>query len=251
MITPLLTVAIFASMLATAFISGVLGMGGGALLMAILVLLLPINSAMIVHGFCQLISNGSRAYLFRKTVMWQGVGVYLIGVLIALLLFIAIAYQPNKRAVFICLGALPFISLLLPKQWSLNFERPLDQVACGFLVTASQLFCGVSGPLLDIFFIKSSLNKETVMGTKAVTQTIGHLTKLFYYGLWITLTDLEILWLLPLAFIAAVSGAALGKKVNERLEENQFRRYGQVVLLLVGTFLLYKGLLYKGIFYTP
>lgn len=246
MMTPWLVALVFLSMISTAFISGVLGMGGGALLMAILVLLLPINSAMIVHGFCQFISNGSRAYLFRKTVLWRGVGVYLIGVAIALVLFILIAYQPNKRAVFICLGALPFVSLLLPKQWSLNFERPVDQVICGFLVTVSQLFCGVSGPLLDIFFIKSSLNKEMVMGTKAVTQTIGHLAKLFYYGLWITLTDLTILWLLPLAFIAAVSGANLGKKVNERLEENQFRRYGQIVLLLVGSFLLYKGIFYSG-----
>ena len=41
---------------------------------------------------------------------------------------------------------------------------------------------GLTGALLDRFYVKSDLIRRQVIGTKAVTQNLGHLRKLDYYG---------------------------------------------------------------------
>ena len=52
--------------LGTAFLSSIFGMLGGLILMGILVTIMPVSSAMILHGLIQLTSNGYRAWLNRK-----------------------------------------------------------------------------------------------------------------------------------------------------------------------------------------
>ncbi len=52
----------------TSLITGVIGVGGGLLLIAILPLFLPTNALIPVHGFTQIASNVSRAYFGRKAI---------------------------------------------------------------------------------------------------------------------------------------------------------------------------------------
>ena len=59
------------AVLATAVLSGVLGMAGGMVLMAVLVTVLPVATAMVVHGFAQGASNGARVWFLRRHVMWD------------------------------------------------------------------------------------------------------------------------------------------------------------------------------------
>ena len=54
---------ILAATLITAAISGVFGMAGGLLLMGVLTAFTPVATAMVMHGFIQIISNFSRAAL--------------------------------------------------------------------------------------------------------------------------------------------------------------------------------------------
>ena len=49
-------------------------------------------------------------------------------------------------------------------------------------MTAAQLFAGASGPLLDFFYLHARLDRYQVVANKALTQTIGHMLKLVYYG---------------------------------------------------------------------
>ena len=66
----LIAVAILIATLATAFLSSIFGMLGGLILMGILASILPIASAMVLHGLIQLTSNGYRAWLNRKDIVW-------------------------------------------------------------------------------------------------------------------------------------------------------------------------------------
>ncbi|MGZ5081409.1 MAG: hypothetical protein ACXWHZ_18785, partial [Usitatibacter sp.] len=60
-------VAILAvSGLVTSFISGILGMAGGMILMGILLAMMPVPAAMMLHGITQLASNAWRAVLWRR-----------------------------------------------------------------------------------------------------------------------------------------------------------------------------------------
>ena len=54
------------STLVTSFISGILGMAGGMILMGVLLALLPLPAAMMLHGISQFASNGGRAFMLRK-----------------------------------------------------------------------------------------------------------------------------------------------------------------------------------------
>ncbi len=66
----MIATVILLTVLATAVISGVLGMAGGLALMAVLTSLLPVSGAMILHGAVQAASNGARFVFLRERMMW-------------------------------------------------------------------------------------------------------------------------------------------------------------------------------------
>ena len=55
-----LSLSIGAVVIVTSIISGIFGMAGGLVLMLILGLILPVQSAMVLHGATQFFSNVSR-----------------------------------------------------------------------------------------------------------------------------------------------------------------------------------------------
>ena len=58
------------AVLATVVLSGVLGMAGGMVLMAVLVSVLPVAAAMVPLGATQGVSNGARVLFLRRHVVW-------------------------------------------------------------------------------------------------------------------------------------------------------------------------------------
>src|SRR4051812_24784176 len=70
--TPLLAFAgISLAVVITSFISGILGMAGGMILMGLLLLMMPVPAAMMLHGITQMASNGWRAVLWREKIDWR------------------------------------------------------------------------------------------------------------------------------------------------------------------------------------
>ena len=41
---------------------------------------------------------------------------------------------------------------------------------------------GVSGPILDVFFVRSNLDRQQLVATKAAVQMLGHCLKVAYFG---------------------------------------------------------------------
>ena len=62
---------IAATSVVTSFISGILGMAGGMMLMGVLLWFLPLPAAMMMHGISQLASNGWRAIMLRREIDWR------------------------------------------------------------------------------------------------------------------------------------------------------------------------------------
>jgi uncharacterized membrane protein YfcA len=64
---PLTTIAaLTATMVATAFLSGIFGMAGGMILMGVLLALLSVPEAMALHGLTQMVANGWRGLLWHS-----------------------------------------------------------------------------------------------------------------------------------------------------------------------------------------
>jgi uncharacterized protein len=239
----LIEIVIVAAVVFTSLLSGVLGMAGGILLMALLVAVKPVAAAMIIHGVVQATSNGSRAFLLRRHIAARILPPYLLGAGAAFAMFASVTVLPDAAWVLIVIGAFPWLALLVRRLAGLDVTRPGIAVVCGVVVTAAQLFAGASGPLLDFFYLHARLNRHEVVASKAVTQTIGHLLKLTYYGgvIGAAADGVDARFLL-LATLAAVLGTRLGTRLLDRLADAQFRRISRWIILGIGAWCIADGL---------
>ena len=156
---------------------------GGLVLMGVLVSLLPVSGAMIVHGAVQATSNGARWLFLRRHMRWE------------IVLALRCRRDPGAGRVR-CRdpGAGAGRGADADRRLSLAGARHASGPRPGRPTTGHGVFlrvrghrgatpaAGASGPLLDAFFLKSSLNRYQVVASKAFTQTLGHLAKIGYYG---------------------------------------------------------------------
>ena len=230
----------------TSFISGVIGMAGGIILMGALSLSMGILSAMLLHGFTQLSANLIRSMLLRKHIQTGVLPYYLIGCIGAFLLLSYLNYYPNKEIVLISIGLFPFIAIGLPKRWNLDISQRRNGIFAGLLVGSAQIFAGASGPVQDVFFINSKLNRYEVIATKSVCQVAGHFLKIIFYGKLLLLSSQEQLefspWIMPPILIATFAGTKAGKAVLGLLSEQQFQKYSRIIIAMIGGFYVMKGL---------
>jgi len=104
-----------------------------------------------------------------------------------------------------------------------------------------QFIAGVSGPLLDVFYVRTDMDRRTVVASKAACQACAHLAKLIYFGRAVSDGEPVPALLFGLAIIAAMIGTSLSKFVLERLNDQQFRRWTQALVMVIGTVYLVQG----------
>ena len=229
--------------LVTSLISGVLSMAGGMILMVVFGFFLSVPVAMVLHGIAQTFSNGSRVWLYRRHIRWHLLAFYTVGALAMTGLFAMFTFVPDIGLVFILIGTFPFLALAVPKSINLDMEKAPVAALSGVLVTAAQLLAGASGPVLDIFYVQSRLTRQEILGTKAVTQTLGHILKLVYYGAIMAVAGTELpIWVFPAVVTAAVLGNYLGSLIVARMTDNQFKQTGRYVIMVVGVICIGKGI---------
>jgi len=228
----------------TSFISGILGMAGGMILMGILLALMPLPAAMMLHGITQLASNGWRALLWRNQVDWRVFRGYSLGALVALLAFVLVQIVVSKPVALILLGLTPFASLALPERLHLNVERRGHSAASGLICTALSLTSGVSGPILDVFFVRSRMSRHAVVATKAMTQCFSHLLKIAYFGGLVGVErGLVDSWVVVMMVVLAFAGTQLSRRVLERMNDESFRLWTRRTVMATGVFYLSSGIL--------
>ena len=236
------TLIIILATLGTAFLSSIFGMLGGLILMGILVSIMPVSQAMVLHGLIQLTSNGYRAWLNRKDINWSIVATLIVGNIIALVGLVFVAFVPDRITVLLALGLLPYIAWALPKNAALDVTKKPIGLLAGMVVVATNLLAGVGGPLLDVFFQRVDMTRHQVVATKAVAQSLGHISKVIFFG-FLTVSasnDWPMLWLVLIAMTASVTGTTLGKKILDKINDEIFFLWTQRILLSVGAvFIIY------------
>jgi uncharacterized membrane protein YfcA len=236
-----LEVLILVTVLVTSVVSGIFGMAGGMILMAVLVSVLSVGAAMMLHGAVQAVSNGSRAWFLRSHIQWRILPAYALGAGLTLAVFVALTLVPDADLVLIVVGVLPFLARAVPHLRGMDVTHLPTAVGCGALVTAAQLFAGASGPLLDVFYLNARLNRFEIIASKAITQAAGHVLKLVYYGLIVGVTDSVPVWMYGVAILTAVAGTRLGTQLLERFSDDRFRRASAQVILTIAAICVVKG----------
>jgi uncharacterized membrane protein YfcA len=237
--------ALFAvSALVTSFISGILGMAGGMILMGILLAAVPLPVAMMLHGITQLASNGWRAFMWRNEVDWRVFRGYLYGALITTALFAVVKVVVSKPVALIAMGFTPFLTLALPEKLHLNVERKGHSTACGFICSSLALTAGVSGPILDVFFVRSRMNRHAVIATKAMTQSLSHILKIGYFGAFVAVEGGNVHpALAAMMVVLAFVGTSLSRHVVSRLTDESFRMWTRWTVMVLGVFYLASGVM--------
>lgn len=243
----MLAVSILVSVFITSFISGVIGMGGGSILMGVYLAFLPVEAAMILHGGTQLTANGSRAFFLRKNIRWELLPSYFIGILPVLIVFYVFKFVPSKGLIYLLLGSFPFVSMFLRQTniLYLTIEKAFHAFLCGVFITIVQLTAGASGVVLTEFYIHSRLNRKEIVGTESITQSTAHLCKLLYFVAvmpsWEQMSSIP--WFVyPLIVIVSIWGTFLGKKILVRLTDNSFKKFAKVLIRSVAVYFFFKGL---------
>jgi uncharacterized protein len=245
----LLVLALLAlSALFTSFISGILGMAGGMILMGILLTMMPLPAAMMIHGITQLASNGWRALIWRRDVDWRIFRGYALGALSAFAFFALVKLVVSKPIALIVMGFTPFITLALPERLHLNVERRGHPFSCGVICSVLALTAGVSGPILDVFFVRSKMSRHAVVATKAMTQSLSHISKILYFGAFAMLEGANVPPLLgAMMVVLAFAGTSLAQPVLKRMNDESFRFWTRWTVMSLGGFYLVSGvvLLFK------
>lgn len=243
MISPLALLALAVTIVATSFMSGVFGMAGGMVLLGVLLMLLDVSPAMILFGTTQAASNGWRAALWMRQIRWRLVWRFLIGAGVAFVVLRWLSLMPNKAVVYIGLGLSPFLAEVLPKSLTPDITRPGAPYVCGVLIMITTLLAGVAGPLLDVFYQKSLLDRREVVATKAATQTCGHLARIAYFGSFSTTFDGGIApWIFVGAIALAMLGTTLATRVLEGMSNEQFRHWSKRVIFSISAVYGVRGL---------
>jgi uncharacterized membrane protein YfcA len=230
------------SALATSFISGILGMAGGMILMGILLAMMPLAVAMMLHGITQLASNGWRALMWRREVDWRVFRGYLYGAIVTTILFAVVKFVVSKPIALVAMGLTPFVTLALPEKLHLNVERRGHATACGIICSALSLTAGVSGPILDIFFVRSKMGRHAVIATKAMTQSLSHIMKIAYFGAFVSVEGGSVHPALATTMVVlALIGTSLSKHVIARMDDQSFRFWTRWTVMTLGLFYLASG----------
>jgi len=243
--TPILIAALGLLMVATAFLSGLFGMAGGMILIGVLLTFMPLPTAMVLHAITQMSSNGWRAFLWRAHIRWRPVSVYLIGCALALGLWSLTRYVPDKPVALLLLGVTPFMARMMPKDIKPNPDSIWQGTFYGTICMGLMLMTGVSGPLLDTFFLGGNFGRREIVATKATCQVASHFTKLIYFGGIIDQAATLDPVLAAVAIAASMLGTTLARRILEAMSDAQFRKWANRLITTVASYyILYGGWLF-------
>ena len=237
----MLTAALAAVGFLTAVLSGVAGLGGGTVLIAVFYALgLAPAVAVPLHATVQLVSNGTRTIAFIRHVEWRAAGWFLLTAAPTPFLVAPYIVDANVHVIQLLLAGL-IVASLVPARDGGEPLKPVPAVLlAGFLNGTLGMFVSATGLIVGRLFLRPEWPKETVIATLAMTQTLGHLLRIFGYasvGFAVT-GQLDVLT--PL-LLATVAGTFAGRRLHEHLDEARFRALFKGILVVLSLKLIYDG----------
>src|SRR5437870_3439855 len=233
--------ALGALMVATAFLSGLFGMAGGMILIGVLLALMPLPTAMVLHAITQMASNGWRAFLWRAHIRWRPVANYMVGAAVALAAWSLTRYVPDKPVALLLLGITPFMARLLPSNIKPDPDRLWQGTVYGTICMGLMLMTGVSGPLLDTFFLGGKFDRRGIVATKATCQVASHFVKLIYFGGIIDQAATLDPVVAAVAVAASMTGTTLARRILEAMTDTQFRTWAGRLITTVASYYILCG----------
>src|SRR5947207_10552904 len=104
------------------------------------------------------------------------------------------------------------------------------------------LMTGISGPLIDTFFLGGKFDRRAIVATKATCQVASHFFKLIYFGGIIDQAATLDPVLAAVAVAASMSGTTLARRILEAMSDQQFRTWaGRLITTVACYYIAYGG----------
>ncbi|ADG92813.1 protein of unknown function DUF81 [Arcobacter nitrofigilis DSM 7299] len=215
----------------TSTIAGVVGIGGGMILIAVLPSFLPLNALIPVHGISQMTSNLSRAAFGYKDVKFEVIPKFLIGSIVGISFFASILYIISLEYVPLFIGTYILLSL-----WSKKFNDKLrkyeNYYLLGFFQTGLSIVVGATGPLTMTLLLKDYEDKDIVVATAAALMSITHILKVFAFMIF-GFVFFDYIGILLAMIIGAIIGSWTGTKLRNVINGKKFIMIIKVLLSLL------------------
>lgn len=215
----------------TSTVAGVIGLGGGMMLIAILPAFIPVNALIPVHALTQMSSNLSRAVFGYKDVKVEVIPKFLFGSMIGISFFAGILYFISLEYVPLFIGFYILLSL-----WSQKFNDKIKRyesyVLIGFFQTGLSIVVGATGPLATTLLVKDYEDKHVIVATAAALMSITHILKVIVF-MFFGFVFFDYIGILVAMIIGAIAGSWTGTKLRDKIDGKKFLIILKVLLSLL------------------
>ena len=129
---------------------------------------------------------------------------------------------------------------MTPKDLKPNPDSVVQGTIYGSICMGLMLMTGVSGPLMDTFFLGGKFDRRGVVATKATCQVASHFVKLVYFGGIIDQAATLDPALAAVAVAASMTGTTLARRILEAMTDSQFRTWaGRLITTVAGYYIIY------------
>lgn len=243
MITFTAGLAIAVAAFLSAFVTGVFGMAGGQILLAVLLYYLPVSAAMTVFSGLMFTAGIWRAVWWRQHVEWTIALRIACGLVAGYALMLFVQFVPSKPMIYLGLGLTPILGDLAPKRFKPDVSRSPLGFICGFIIMVLQISVGAAGNVLDMFFQASPLGRHATVATKAVVQVFSQTMRFVYFGS-IALAEgrHEAWWMFVIYALLTFAGGSASTSLLERISDHSFRLWTRRVILGLSAIYVARGL---------
>lgn len=198
------------------------------------------QTVLALTGILHVFSNTSKIYLFRKSidwklVLWIGVSSIALAIVGALLTkWVSFTYAKLLLGIFLIL--LSSILFIRPKA---KIDPTLmNSIFGGALAGFLAGFIGTGGAIRGVVLAAFNLEKNLFVGTSAAIDFGVDLTRMIIY-LDSGFLDKSYLWSIPSLFVGAVLGSYLGKRILNKISQENFKKIILGLILAIGISLVF------------
>ena len=222
----------------TSFITAALGIGGGALLLAIMAILVPPAALIPVHGVVQLGSNAGRLGMLWRYVHGPALPWFIVGSLVGCVIGGAVVVELSPRIVQAGIGVFVIWSVLFrPPKW-LGTVSWLTGGISSFLT----MFFGATGLFVANYTKSFVLVRHDHVATHAALMTVQHGLKVLVFGL-LGFAFGPWAGVIMALVLSGLAGTYSGRLVLNRMSDHGFKRALDIVLILISLRLIWAGVM--------
>jgi uncharacterized membrane protein YfcA len=215
----------------TSTLAGVMGMGGGLLLIALMPGLVPPAVILPLHAVTQLASNLSRAAFSWRHIDLGIIPAFLAGAVVGAWLGSEIYQNLNMHWLPALIGLFILLFTWVPLP-GVRGGGQLSLLVMGFYQTGLGMIAGATGPVGAAVLMRRNTERDWLVVNTAVYMALNHMIRViaflvigFSFGVW---------WkLLGGMILAGVCGSWVGTRLRRQLPQYNFQRFFRALVTLL------------------